>query len=943
MLPPALLDYTISRISSPYNATSRLGFCRHLASAALALKTPQHVVLPDPTSTRARNRNGIQVRTPKPLTKPKSNANAVAVELARRVRELEKVTDEKDIELDPPVFSEEDLLTFYEDILAHPDGAQEDESTTVSILKTNPESQYHQDLTVLEAADSRLGVASAVRQSSRLTALRQGESTTLSEFTNTTAVPVYYRVVNHLGRIVQDLERVETGLKPNIPDKLTLPIPLLSKEEWNALIRAGIHIRDTQLAEKSIEIMKRCNLTVPEEHLNAVLQLHVDFGDIVGFESCLERLVEGLPTSYQRHLHIKTHILSTPQHLIPASALSVLHAYELKSTPAPMKTYTSIIHRLLSVNSFTPSSSSLPEKYTSPAVAHAQAWDLFSHMRYVAHPVPDAVLYTQMIRACASSLVRGSSDPERALDLFTEMTVDHNMAPIQGTWGAVILACARFNGSSTRRKKYVNEAFRLAREMLDSHRDAYGRPAYVPDKKTFCALLEGAKRIGELGRVRWILAEMVRNRSRNAGQGSANVEVDEEVMMHVFHAYAAYRPPFRRSLARVVNEVETRPDASFVGSSEGSESSAGSADPDIISNQVLNTGGEPAPDTDKNANASIASSLPHAFSAFSHVPPQTSSEVIAEVDILFDRILHETGASRLSDKDNDSFSSEDILNGKFSTVKLTPHLLNSYLSTYYNHSSLEASRALFWRVFGDETPTQCVHREAGLGIQRDARTYVEALERCAISKKAERALALKFAEELFDDWREIEILGVCNGKPISPRIIERVHVAWIRMLTLTDNIDRALSHLRTFVSRYPSSAIRPGKNPKANSTSTMIKPTMRSTRTSLVGARPLVRLTSPVDVPETGQIPPLMMWSDLEVLHHRVVAGGVAVGRSTYTREGREKREKDLAYIKWVCKSYEWALRVRRDEAMRARPEDDSRMGTGPEVHKDVDELEEEC
>ncbi|KAF8825467.1 hypothetical protein HHX47_DHR6000124 [Lentinula edodes] len=56
-----------------------------------------------------------------------------------------------------------------------------------------------------------------------------------------------------------------------------------------------------------------------------------------------------------------------------------------QSTPAPMKSYTSTIHRLFTINP------------TVSPIAHLQAWDLFSHVRYVAHPVPDAILYTEMI------------------------------------------------------------------------------------------------------------------------------------------------------------------------------------------------------------------------------------------------------------------------------------------------------------------------------------------------------------------------------------------------------------------------------------------------------------------------------------------------------------------------------------------------------------------
>ncbi|KAG1810342.1 uncharacterized protein HD556DRAFT_1319543 [Suillus plorans] len=51
--------------------------------------------------------------------------------------------------------------------------------------------------------------------------------------------------------------------------------------------------------------------------------------------------------------------------------------------------------------------------------ANSQAWDLFAHMRYVAHPTPDAHLYALVIRTCASTFL--SPEPKRALDLWTEM------------------------------------------------------------------------------------------------------------------------------------------------------------------------------------------------------------------------------------------------------------------------------------------------------------------------------------------------------------------------------------------------------------------------------------------------------------------------------------------------------------------------------------------
>jgi len=98
-----------------------------------------------------------------------------------------------------------------------------------------------------------------------------------------------------------------------------------------------------------------------------------------------------------------------------------------------------------------------------------------------------------------------------------------------------------------------------------------------------------------------------------------------------------------------------------------------------------------------------------------------------------------------------------------------------------------------------------------------------------------------------------------------------------------------------FAERYPPSALY----------TPTPKPALRSTRTVLVGQRPLVRLTSSTEVPD-DHVPPLLMFDDVELLHHRLVAA-----------EARE----DIGYLKYLCKAYEWALRARRDNTMRSLPE----------------------
>jgi len=360
-------------------------------------------------------------------------------------------------------------------------------------------------------------------------------------------------------------------------------------------------------------------------------------------------------------------------------------------------------------------------------------------MRYVAHPYPDVPLYALMIRACASPInaARLSSEPERALDLWTEMTMDRRMTPSAGAYDAVILACARSG-----RKTYVNEGFRLAKEMLDSHRDARGISAYRPSRRTFCALLEGAKRVGDLARARWILAEMIVERRRMVLEREAE-GVNEEVMMHVFHAYAAYRPPFQRSAVKSVMEGSTQPDQVKIATSK-------------------------SPFDDSPENRKDIEKAPSGSPPFTHVPPQSHNEVIHEVKTLFTRILHDNDAKALSD----AVSGQDALpeDRAFKAVDLTPRLLNSYLSVYYKHAAITTARNLYRSIFDE------------CGVERTARAYVEALERCANAKKhgEERVVALEFAEEVWVSWRALED----RRDDQNARMIEKAHIAMIRVLAL---------------------------------------------------------------------------------------------------------------------------------------------------------------
>jgi len=411
----------------------------------------------------------------------------------------------------------------------------------------------------------------------------------------------------------------------------------------------------------------------------------------------------------------------------------------------PMKTYASLISALTSVPS---------------SLAKAQAWDLFSHMRYVAHPTPDAVIYNLMILACARappSGGTGDSEPQRALDLFTEMTVDNNIPPTRDTYTAVILACAR-SGET----KFVNEAFRLAKEMLDGHRDALGRPAFTPNNALFGALLQGAKRIRDLPRARWILAEVVqiiiRQYHARVDDGMEIPEQDEVAltenkMVHVFHAYASYQVPFHRSATRVAEDrgdtIETVPQEPI--------------SPDIpkVSIDVAET----EADKEEEVGEVMTTDLNPRFNS---IPPQSREEVLAEVKNLFEGILHDTQRSQVS-LPHDSGNDSPML---FRDVRVSTELVNAYLSVYYSHGKVAGSQNLFKTLFEE------------VGVKRNFLSFVEALEACGRWSciKARRDQVLKFTEEV---WEMLQRDASIHEEMFSVRVrlTERANLALIRVLS----------------------------------------------------------------------------------------------------------------------------------------------------------------
>ncbi|KAH8079817.1 hypothetical protein BXZ70DRAFT_1012576 [Cristinia sonorae] len=830
-LPLALLDLVVTRAFASPTVTfkphgSRLslvavtGHARRYTHAVMQRSAPPPPYLPPPvigslpSFPKSQLPDFVREAFPDLVEGTNSQAQDVS-ELEKRVKDLTSIEVASDTAPDDTAYTEQELLLIYEDLLAV--------EAPVEQEKGVPDIQN--DHSILREVAQRLTVS--LNRTSREQHLGLDPPILSGESSETLdSVPSAFKdVITRLEEIVADV-----GFSGK--QGLTVSPGILTEKEWSALARISALEGNIDAVYHVFDLMKRFAHPVSEGTLTSVVSIYAEKGEVRAVEGLLQGFLTEAPSERQRDLHVKAYLRSSPDD-IPTRALSILHEYESRALPAPQKTYTRCIQHLFSART---------------SVAHAHAWDLFSHMRYAAHPVPDALLYAMMIRACANSSFSTGVEPERALDLFHEMTVDKGIPPTSGAYISAILACA-----CSGRKDYVHEAFRLAKEMLDSHRDAHGHSAFAPDARLFKALLEGAKRIGDLGRARWLLAEMVRIAGdaelRHPGS-SSSLKVDEETVMHVFNAYASYRPPFRRSATKILDEPVV----------EAQETAAGSTE--MFSSSSI---------ADEHERKKDLVNRPQK-SSLTHLPPQTRAELIAEVRLLMDQIVEQTKSGGGDQQ------------ARFKHVRLTPRLLNAYLSVHFTHSSVETCIELYRTLFEN------------LGVARNAATYVSILEYLSKVRKDYRPTVKPLADEIWAEWEGVEDAwrrGDSNSLRMNARTVERANTAMIRLLSITGQLDRALAHVKSFVERYSFTAVRTPAPRHAS----------RSTRIVLAAARPLVRLTSAVDIPD-DTVPPLLTFPELELLHHKLVAAKDSVG---------------IKYLKWVCKSYEGALRVRRDGTLQAR------------------------
>lgn len=520
-------------------------------------------------------------------------------------------------------------------------------------------------------------------------------------------------------------------------------------------------------------------------------------------------------------------------------AISVLTQSEALGTPFPQSSYNIILSHLVDGGA-----NVLPNSHT-----RALALDLFTQMRFAAHPTPDRQVYNTIIRSCAAPQ---DPQPERARDLWLEMTGPGGIEPRCEEYNAIISAL----GST---KNDYLEAYDLLRQMLGKHHEATFVPfeedavprssPWVPTLQTFTALLEGTKRAGDLERARWVLNQVVDLAKSAAFTGDRRrmAGPDEELLSNVFMTYAAWVAPISR--ANVQHAVK--------GATEGAEAVESEADE------------RPAADH----------SVVEGESSSGVARPKTSAEALLEATVLFEHVVNDVNRS--------DRNVVDILQYPFGSAKLTPKLVNSYISVILQHSASvpDAKRAFdsAWELVSHVKPAP----------QANGWTWLNVMDRVSRGRipRDERPAAYGWGWSVWDQYREwstTTLKKLSDGSPkslkqrhalgLGERQIEKMWAHAIRLAALEDDTDKGLKLLRDFATLYPAEDIVRTYTPQVRNKALAI-------RMSEAGA-----------VAEPS-VPPHLLFDDLKLLHSRLV---------------RDEHRTGVDFVKFVSTAYQYSLGKRR-------------------------------
>lgn len=560
----------------------------------------------------------------------------------------------------------------------------------------------------------------------------------------------------------------------------------------------------------------------------------------------------------------------------PQSAITYLRDFERRGQPLPQSAYNVVFSSLL-----TPT-----ERYQPTSHNRALAWDLFTHMRLLAHPQPSREVYRTMIKACGDSR---DPQPERARDLWIEMTTGcDNVVPERDEYDAIIRAL------SSTKKDYL-EAFDLLRQMLDRHQDATFVPfedqprqswsSFVPTVATFTALLEGTQRAGDLDRARWILSEVVRlvQSSEKLNVGGM-VGPTEELLAGVFLTYASWKLTVQKKDIKLKGMTMAAGTETPLQEKPDSVNMDDSLEVDVLGSLASE---QSITDADNISEMDADSSQ-----------PRSSADAIREATAIFERILHDYAARSTDD-------SITYLSHPFKDVNFRTRLINTYLSVHLAHaSSLQAAKDVWDRTWASLPRGSTVP---------NGWSYLVVLDRCAAGTRGgmtreDREVAFKWGREIwleYQKWAQTPTtvnhshsastgtgLVVADDIPqtadswtkrnrwllgLGDRQIERCWRNIIRIHTLSGDTNTAVSLFQQFYTTYPPTAIKHTYNP-------LPKDDLE------------IRMSTVTTTPE-ADVPPHLIFKDVDVLHQRLV---------------HEEKWEEVGQLKALISHYERALELRR-------------------------------
>ncbi|PVG00073.1 hypothetical protein CPB86DRAFT_702080 [Serendipita vermifera] len=571
----------------------------------------------------------------------------------------------------------------------------------------------------------------------------------------------------------------------------------ISSEEWIALVEACIQQVDIDAAITSLRLMKVIfspSAELYERVLDCMAQEGL-FREIQAFSS------EFLSDQGGNHPHFRHLITALCKCRLYTTATQLVHTQEMKRQFPDISVYQALITGLL--QSPTPGNGPL----------RARAWNLFYHMRYVAHSQPTANLYAVMIKSCADS---PEPDTTRGFDLWTEMTMDKRIIPTVQAYNAIIKLAARTKATAP-------DAIRLAQEMLELGRDAEGRPSLPLNEETCASLLEACKRIGDLRQARWLITKLARS-----GPGETSL-VDSWALRHMFHTYAVYKPPFKRKLAATVptNEKEEKSQ--------------------ITPEEFMNRPDSIEPRPRQHLDDIML--------------PQTNQSVISEADKLFELLIEEQERTT----EPEALVDRPLIFAKGSHPK---DVIQAYLSVHFHHSSVmqagKVARAVHERLdvpWTAETIRLCMFHFAHATVKKLSPELIKYADELwdnwlTILDEEQKTCTGRWIPEGPTTPSERR----ANPKSsLTAHTIAKIWASYIKLKVRVNDIDGALSLVHLFEERYPPA--------KAKTSLSPYMPT--NSRTRLDGPHALITATQR-GLLEDDSIPPTLAFSDVASLHQAI-------------------------------------------------------------------------